>query len=75
MPNTQPTTQEDQRRVCEARSWLRQGYSTPERVNELMLAIKRHRGDAAATVLRDEMRTQWKCRLSWQALEAGPCKG
>jgi hypothetical protein len=56
---------EDWRRICEARSWLRQGYVTPQRVDELMASIARHRGVAAAQALREEMRRQWRCRHAW----------
>lgn len=56
---------EARRRVCEARSWLRQGYTTAEKVDELMARIRRHRGDAAAAELREEMRRQWATRATW----------
>lgn len=56
---------ETKRRICEARSWLRQGYTTAEKVDELMARIRRHRGDAAADELRHEMRRQWADRSSW----------
>lgn len=47
------------RRECEARTWLRMGYNTPGRVDELMGRIAKHRGAEAANELRDEMRRQW----------------
>lgn len=50
---------EDYRRECEARSWLSMGYDTPAKVDELMLRIARHRGEASAEKLRIEMRKQW----------------
>lgn len=56
---------ETRRRVCEARSWLRQGYTTAAKVDELMERIRRHRGDAAASELREEMRRQWSARRTW----------
>lgn len=56
---------EDRRRICEARSWLRQGYTTTERVDELIGRICTHRGKVAGEALRNEMRQQWKCRQDW----------
>ena len=56
---------EDHRRACEARRWLRQGYVTEAKVNELMERISAKRGSAAAKALREEMRAQWKDRTSW----------
>ena len=38
-----PLTDEDRRRICEARSWLRHGYTTTERVDELIGRIAAHR--------------------------------
>ena len=56
---------EDHRRECEARSWIKQGYYYPDRVDALMADIARHRGQAAANALRDEMRKQWLRRREW----------
>lgn len=56
---------DDYRRICEARSWLRQGYTRPSVVDELMARIAAKRGDQAARELRDEMRRQWQCREQW----------
>lgn len=58
-------TDEVYRRECEARSWIKQGYFTASRVEELMQRIERHRGAQAAAVLREEMRQQWKRREEW----------
>lgn len=55
------------RRICEARDWLRRGYTSPGLVDELMDRIARHRGREAADELREEMRRQWKCRTEWLA--------
>lgn len=60
---------EDHRRECEARSWIKQGYFTASRVEELMQRIAKHRGAQAAAVLREEMRRQWSRRGEW--LESG----
>lgn len=59
------TSTEDHRRACEARMWLREGYVTEAKVNELMDRIATKRGCDAANELREEMRTQWKDRITW----------
>lgn len=46
---------------CEARYWLRCGYTTPERVAELREMLKR-RGEIAVEQLVTEMRRQWHQR-------------
>lgn len=53
---------------CEARDWLRKGYTTPARVDELLGRIARKRGAAAADRLREEMRRQWRLQHG-QAVE------
>jgi len=53
------------RSACEARHWIREGYYTGDRVNELMTRIAQRRGAAAATALREEMRRQWARRAEW----------
>lgn len=58
-------TDEAYRRQCEARSWIKQGYFTASRVEDLMQRIERHRGPEAAAALREEMRLQWKRREEW----------
>jgi hypothetical protein len=60
-----PNEQELQRRVMEARARLREGYTTRAKVDELMLAVARRRGQAAADHLREYMREQWKTRAQW----------
>ncbi|PKG93617.1 hypothetical protein CXF92_12610 [Pseudomonas sp. Choline-3u-10] len=50
---------------CEARTWLRKGYSTPERIKELTELIAKKRGQASAEGLVDEMRRQWRRRSEW----------
>ena len=50
---------------CEARTWLRQGYTTAEAVDALMERIRAHRGAEAADALRQEMRRQWARRAEW----------
>jgi hypothetical protein len=59
--------QEDRRRILEARAWLRDGYTTAERVAQLMVGIRKHRGERAAEELRQEMRRQWATREQWLA--------
>ena len=56
---------ETYRRECEARTWIKQGYVTARKVDELMQRIERHRGAEAAAALREEMRLQWKRREEW----------
>ena len=59
---------EDHRRVCEARAWLRAGYTRKPKVDELISRIAARRGAAAADVLRAEMRAQWNDRAAWLAV-------
>lgn len=66
--NTTPDDIELQRRVLEARAWLRDGYTTMAKVDELVLRIARIRGQAAADLLREDMREQWRQRREWQSL-------
>lgn len=55
------TSNQDKHRLeCEARSWLRQGYTTPQMVDDLLARIAARRGQAAAKALREEMRRQWR---------------
>lgn len=44
---------------CEAREWLKRGYTTAAKVDELMASIAAKRGQEAANRLRGEMRKQW----------------
>lgn len=50
---------------CEARTWLRKGYSTPERIEELAELIGKKRGATAVERLVQEIRRQWKRRADW----------
>lgn len=59
------TASEGWRVVCEARDWLRKGYTTSDRVGALMARITASRGEQAAQQLRDEMRRQWSRRKEW----------
>ncbi|MGE4408333.1 DUF7696 family protein [Pseudomonas sp.] len=56
---------EQKRRICEARHHIRRGCNTPEKVTQLMKTVAGLRGQAAAELLRDEMRAQWKTRSAW----------
>lgn len=56
---------------CEARTWLRKGYTTPERIQALRDLIKPKRGEAATQQLIDEMRRQWQRRREWQGGQHG----
>lgn len=60
-----PEQQEMQRRVLEARARLREGYTSREKVDELMRRVAARRGQQAADVLRQDMRDQWRCRKEW----------
>ncbi|QDS20800.1 DUF7696 family protein [Xanthomonas citri] len=53
------------RRACEARHWLRQGYVDAAKVRELRLRIAAPRGYAAADLLVEAMREQWRRRREW----------
>ena len=59
------TQSEQWRAVCEARSWLKQGYTTPRMVQELHDRIRGKRGIAAADQLVADMRDQWRMRSDW----------
>lgn len=50
---------------CEARTWLRNGYDTPERIQALTELITKRRGAASAERLVEEMRRQWRQRADW----------
>ena len=50
---------------CEARHWLREGYTSRQQVGELIHRIAQRRGEGAAEKLRDEMRRQWSRRADW----------
>ncbi|HCH7220279.1 TPA: hypothetical protein NQI07_003653 [Pseudomonas aeruginosa] len=52
--------------VCEARYWLRRGYTTPEPVVEPKETLYKKRGEEAVTQLIEEMRRQWGSRHEWQ---------
>ena len=59
---------EEWRVVCEARDWLRKGYTTSDRVDALTARIALGRGEQAAHQLRDEMRRQWTRRREWMGV-------
>lgn len=63
--STQAPAEEAHRSACEARDWLRRGYTSAALVDELMERIAKRRGQQAATELREEMRRQWKQRATW----------
>lgn len=65
MTSASDTSSERHRRECEARHWLRMGYQTADRVDELIGRIAARRGQAAAEQLRQEMRQQWRRRAEW----------
>ena len=45
-----------------ARLWLREGYTTPDKVKALHRLVSASRGTDYADRLRDEMRHQWRIR-------------
>lgn len=55
---------EQHRLECEARYWLRRGYSTPDKVLELGELLQK-RGAVSLERLLDEMRRQWQSRRDW----------
>ena len=56
---------EQRRRECEARHYLRQGYTTDSKVNQLTEIVAARRGRHAADQLRADMRAQWRTRATW----------
>lgn len=57
---------ETHRRECEARDWLRKGYTDTKSVDQLKVVIAGKRGQQAADELREEMRRQWGRRRLWE---------
>lgn len=57
--------QELQRRVLEARARLREGFTTPDRVDDLVRRVAKKRGERSADQLRQDMREQWRIRRTW----------
>jgi hypothetical protein len=55
------------RRMCEARHYLRQGYTSGPKVHQLVESITVRRGQAAAEQLRDDMRIEWARRREWMS--------
>ncbi len=53
------------RHQCEAREWLRRGYTTADKIDELKKLITSKRGSAATEALIEEMRRQWSRRAEW----------
>ena len=51
--------------ACEARYWLRRGYTTPDKILELGQLLKK-RSNVALGRLIDEMREQWRRRREWE---------
>lgn len=67
------TSSEEWRRICEARSYLRDlardaGEPARADVDELIKRIGERRGQAAAAELREEMRRQWRVRKTWMTV-------
>lgn len=49
---------------CEARYWLRRGYTTPDKILELGELLKRRSAISLGRLI-DEMRQQWRRRADW----------
>lgn len=62
---THAQEQEQWRRVTEARAWLRDGYTSAGKVDDLIRRIALKRGQVAADRLRQDMREQWRTRRDW----------
>ncbi|MGB7388923.1 MAG: hypothetical protein WA929_15165 [Pseudomonas neustonica] len=51
---------------AEARSWIRRGYRTPERLEALKALLReKKRPESNISTLVEEMRRQWKRRSEW----------
>lgn len=51
---------------AEARSWIRRGYKSPERLEKLKTLLRENRRSEANIIqLVDEMRAQWRRRDEW----------
>ena len=57
---------EQHRRECEARYWLRRGYTTAGKISELGDLLRPKRGADGVEYLVEEMRRQWPRRREWQ---------
>lgn len=56
---------ESEIRVRAARAWLRDGFTTPAKVDQLRRMVTPSRGRDYADQLIECMRTQWKKRSEW----------
>lgn len=61
----EPISQKQARLEYEARYWLRQGYRSAERIEELRELIGKRRSLAAVERLVEEMRRQWRRKQEW----------
>lgn len=63
-PDSKPVKQ--QLLEAEARSWIRRGYRTPERVEQLKTLLRdKKRPETNINTLVEEMRRQWLRRGEW----------
>lgn len=53
------------RRECEARSWLRAGYTNATKLAELRVMLAKHRNAESIEQVVEEMRRQWVRRSEW----------
>ncbi|PZP26712.1 DUF7696 family protein [Pseudomonas kuykendallii] len=56
---------DQQRRECEARYWLKRGFTSKEKVAELEKLLTSTRGANGVAYLVEEMRRQWGRRAEW----------
>ncbi|MFB8831865.1 hypothetical protein ACE0DR_27240 [Azotobacter sp. CWF10] len=61
----EPISQKQARLEHKARYWLRKGYRSVERIEELREFIGKRRGPATVERLVEEMRDQWRRRQEW----------
>lgn len=65
-PSTTAKPVKQQLLEAEARSWIRRGYKSPERLEQLKTLLReKRRSEANIIQLVDEMRAQWRRRDEW----------
>lgn len=55
---------------CEARAWLRAGYTNKSMLDELRKMLGKHRRENAIEQVIEEMRRQWARKDEWMTREA-----
>ena len=59
------------RRQCEAREWIKRTKGSPQAVEALLKRIASKRGQAAADLLRQDMREAWAAAKAARSGDAG----